>query len=311
MEGLADALANDGGEDGLRYVRELAIALAALCRQSDTPEATLTDRLRLLHDFQWYLGNLTEELLVACTEIRADPKGVPDNDMPQLAARLDELELILRAPSIDDRLVSLTDAVRAVVALLNPKHGERAPIPTTPPPVAPTPEVAAAARFAPVSQRLAGGRGAVVWTGLHLLTGVIRYLVLAVLLVVVSYQWFGANWQGTLTDISTVIVWAFSVDVTAELVTQVARRSPLTNGDTQTPSTPIPPADASEPAQQPSDTGQATPLPRPVAAPVEPLPAPLAGGAAADDTADAAVTPAPTDDDVIPATRPRARSGTP
>jgi hypothetical protein len=54
----------------------------------------------------------------------------------------------------------------------------------------------------------------------------LRFVILTGLLIVVSFKWFEPDWTGTLANMSTVLVWAFGVDVTTELVYQVTLRRP-------------------------------------------------------------------------------------
>jgi hypothetical protein len=273
MEALAAALEGVAAPSRLSYVRNLARQLAALCRQPDHAGAGVADRLRALHQIQWATENLTEELRVAVEEIAAGKVAVADDRRVEMDRRLADAREILASPTVDSRLVGLAVAIQNVVGLLDVGHGaadqKAAEMPA---PVAPSPKLLAAAAFAPLSDRLAGASGVAFWSVFGVLTGVLRYLVLSVLLVLTSYKWFADDWYGTLGQISTVIVWAFGVDVSVELVMQVARKGPVAE---TTPRTPPPPSaevawvtpvpDPGQPIVQPTAPTPPGPVPAPVA----------------------------------------------
>lgn len=66
-----------------------------------------------------------------------------------------------------------------------------------------------------------------IWGLARFALGAARFVVLLVLLIVVSYNWLATDWTGSLSDISTVLIWAFGVDLTAEFVVQSAKVNPI------------------------------------------------------------------------------------
>jgi hypothetical protein len=89
-----------------------------------------------------------------------------------------------------------------------------------------SPALIRAAGGAPLHRQVIAGTSEGLWRTFGKLVTFGRYCALLVVLLLVSYGWFGDDWFGTLKDVSTIIVWAFGLDLTAEAVLQAATRNP-------------------------------------------------------------------------------------
>lgn len=261
MDDLAQVLTGQTAPRRLNTVLAQIESLRAEGRKDIEQESTV-DALSRLHRMRWAVKNLTEELRVVAAQMPIELTIHPDRKA-EFEAALDQVGLALKAGNPEARLVDLARRLEVVYELHDPVHkaddaregegvdtDERSGVDAAG--VAPTPQLVAAEAFSPAGEVTEFVRATNRLTAAMFVLGGIRFVVLGGLLVLTAYRWFEPTWTGTLSDISTVLLWAFGADVTTELVLRARTQNPTNDAEPDDPAGPEQPADPAGPGLEPT-----------------------------------------------------------
>ena len=197
--------------------------IAEHCAAPLAADGALADRLRTLHDVFGAAERFTDRLRLAAHDVRTRSPGKTDDGGEQY--RL--LERVLADGDVDRRIDRMVPALTAAVATFDVKHGAAAAAARTAPLGRTSrPSIRRAESVEQTARVHLAERAASRWATVDIGVEALRFAILTGLLVAVSFKWFEPDWTGTLANMSTVLVWAFGVDVTTELITQVTLQRP-------------------------------------------------------------------------------------